>query len=245
MFVGELATPKERRRRRRRRRPKKKKKKNQSNLSARFSLYNSVHFDATFNAGDSPAPRAATASGGAAERAVRSPVSSPETAFVFIVVGRSRNASLLLCKGATETEEAAATATRARERPEAPLAGATPRRDERTDERMMVWGKKEEEKEKRQRGKKKSKCKKITCSTCCLRSRFASNSLPELFALFVVLFSFVSLPLCFKQKWLPGTRRCVRALSMPLARGEGTRAMRGESKERSLFLSRPPPPFLD
>ena len=137
---------------------KKKQKQSKTSLSLLSFSFDSVHSKAIFDADDSPAPRAATASGGAAERAVRSPVSSPETAFVFIVdVGRSlrRSPSLLLCAGAAE----AATATRAREGAEAPLqtAGAAPRRDERTDERIMLFkGKgRRRKKRKRQRGRKK------------------------------------------------------------------------------------------
>ena len=102
-----------------------------------------THFDPLSSPADAPAQSAATASGGAEERAVMRPVSSPEMARVvieFVVVkGRTPLRSGLLWRRAA--------ATRAGEAPCLQLEADGPhRREERTLEERMVVGGKERQK---------------------------------------------------------------------------------------------------
>lgn len=121
---------------------KKKKKKKAISLSL---LLNNAHSDTIPHRVDSPAPKAATASGGAEDKAVRSPVSSPETALVFpivvfIVVGvrrrstlRLRSSSRFLLSGRAATQERAGAGAK-----EALQMLGAPRVDDRTlDDRMV------------------------------------------------------------------------------------------------------------
>lgn len=123
-------------------------------------LFNNAHYDAIPHRIDSPVPRTAIASGGADDKAVRSPVSSPETAFVsivdFFVVGRTATlrSSLLLCgraAAAAEPETAMRAAEAGAGADEALQTPGAPRRDERAlDERMVWWRRWKQRKNKRE-----------------------------------------------------------------------------------------------
>lgn len=148
-------------------------------------LFNNAHYDAIPHRIDSPVPRAAIASGGADDKAVRSPVSSPETAFVsivdFFVVGRTAmlRSSLLLCGRAAAAAEPE-TAMRAAEAgaDEALQTPGAPRRDERALDERMVWWRRWKQREKQTGSELSSSLSSTTLLL--LRSCFAFVHSPSL-----------------------------------------------------------------